>query len=237
MSYLDNNEKSENDTALVVIGLIIFGVLLQMLVGWNPISSLIGIIAPTIFFFIPRLLLNGFKWLIFQFFSEEAKLSREKRKEINRLKSQERALERERKKITQRQAELKRRSAIERQQQKEREERIKIFLKDYPIIVKLVKGYCSFCIFSFSFLKKLLIGYVILFIGFVVIPLMIDGIFLDQQYQEVIETPLRIIMNSKFFDKLVLIYYVLLGLTFSNIPLFFYGNSKVKIWERVEKQV
>jgi len=208
--------------------------------GWNPISALIYVTAPMLVIYIPFALFHGSDWLFSQFFSEEAKLRRAKRKEINRLKSQEKALEREREIMIQRQAELKRRTDIERQQQKEKEERIKSFLKSYPNFVKLVKGYCSFFIFSFPFLRNLLLGYAILFFGFVVIPIMIDGIFFDQQYEEVVSTPLRVIINSEFY-----IYIegfsnkhqdLLFGMALVIISLFFYGKSKVKIWEKIEKQ-
>ena len=239
----DSEREEMKEAGLWTIGLIIFGVLLQMLVGWNPYSALIYVAAPTLFIYIPFLLFYGIDRFGYRFFSKEAKLRREKKKEINRLKSQERALEVEREARAEqmrRTYSLRRQANIERQQQKEKEERIKSFLKSYPNFVKLVKGYCSFFIFSFPFLRNLLLGYVILVFGFVVIPTMIDGIFFDQQYEEIVSIPLMTFISSDFY------YYVgsfgnayqdlLFGMAIVIIALFFYGKSKVKKWEKIEKQ-
>ncbi len=240
---MTRDEKELFEVGLWTLGLNIFGILLQMLMGWNPISALIYVTAPMLVIYIPFALFHGSDWLFSQFFSEEAKLRRAKRKEINRLKSQEKALEVAREARAQQRRRtylLRKQPYIERQRQKDKEERIKSFLKNYPNFVKLVKGYCAFFIFSFPFLRNLLIGYAILFIGFGVIPIMVDGLFFDNQYEEIVWTPLRILFNSKFY-----IYIesfgnkhqdLLFGMALVIISLFFYGKSKVKIWERIEKQ-
>ena len=240
---MTRDDKVVFEVGLWTLGLNIFGILLQMLMGWNPISALIYVTAPILFIYIPFALFHGSDWLLSQFFSEEAKLRREKRKEINRLKSQERALEVAREARAQQRRRtylLRKQPYIERQQQKEKEERIKSFLKSYPNFVKLVKGYCSFFIFSFPFLRNLLLGYAILVFGFIIIPMMIDDIFFDQQYEEIVSTPLRIIINSEFYMYIEgfgnTYQDLLFGMALVIISLFFYGKSKVKIWEKIEKQ-
>ena len=238
----DSEYKQLKEVNLWLIGLLIIAFLLQMFVGWNPISSLLAFPAAGLFITIPILLFETIGRFGYRFFSKEAKLRQEKRKEIDRLQKQQRALEVEKKARAQqirRTYSLRRQGYIERQQQKEKEERIKSFLKSYPNFVKLVKGYCSFFSLIFPFLKYAVIAYGVFFLGSALL-IMIDMIFFDQQYEDIISLPLQTWIMSDLFkyvqgfgnkygELLVTIMIII-------VALFFYGKSKVKKWEKFEKQ-
>ena len=231
----DLDYKQLKEVNLWLIGSTIIGILLQMVVGWNPISSLIGIAAAGLFITIPMLLFET----IPRVFSGKTNSRRKQRKEINRLQAQQRALELEREARAQRLDELKRKKQIESDQQNEKEKRIKNFLKDYPYFVKLVKGYCSFFSFLFPFLKYAVIAYGVFFLGSALL-IMIDDFVFDQQYEDIISLPLRTVImgvtskyvqgfGDKYGELLVMIMIII-------VALFFYGKSKLKIWAKTEKQ-
>tara|TARA_Y100001970_G_C14094623_1_gene781941 strand:+ start:177 stop:878 length:702 start_codon:yes stop_codon:yes gene_type:complete len=206
-------------------------------------------------------ILKGLIHFFIEFFSDEAKLERNKLREIRRIKEQERAKKRaiieqerakkraiiEQERLLHEQERAKERRRAEREEinrillekEKNEKEEVELFLRTYPSFTKFVKSYCSLITKLIPIVRYFLLIYGIFFFGMALL-LMIDGIIFDGIYKNMIFSPLDLIMKNNLYQYAERIGNdnagIIVTLMLCSFSFFIYGRSKVKKWVKYEEE-
>ena len=242
MRYPKGSEESELiEIGCYIVAANIFAILLQILIGWNLLSGLIYVTAPTLWFFLPLVVFEGMGFILSKISTayDEARLNRKKENALRMQEARARDKEEERLARIRKQAEFERLGEIEKEKIKEKKRKAKSFIKNHPVFVEFVKKYCSLFIFKRDFIRVFAFVYAVPVL-LTAIALMIDGILLDGKYEKTIWFPMEMVLTNDYFlglQSFTNYYQDLLLLSFIlMVSLYFYGKAKIKVWDNISNQ-